>query len=158
MRQGPTFENEASAQAAPQRDRGRGQRRPVTTWVQLVLLGFQGVSGVIGGIGLVADPTGATLGIPIVWLQHSPFADYLIPGWVLLSVLGLGPLAAAWGVWKGHRWGRFAGLLVGIALTIWLAVEIAIVGYQPTPPLQLTYGAVGLILLYVGLRNTTRPR
>jgi hypothetical protein len=44
--------------------------------------------GVGGGFGLVIDPSSEPLGIPLAWLDGSPFADYLVPGIVSLTVLG----------------------------------------------------------------------
>lgn len=114
---------------------------------------FQGLSGIAGGIGLIADPTGVAVGLPAEWLEGSPFPDYLVPGLVLLVVLGLAPLAAAWGTWTDRGWGPAASLTIGTALLVWLAVEIAIIGYQPDPPLQAIYGVVGLAVTGLGLRE-----
>lgn len=114
------------------------------------------MSGLGGGIGLVADPTGAFVGLPLRWLRGSPFEDYLIPGVVLLTVLGVAPLIAAWGLWTGRAWSWAAGLAVGLALLGWLAVQIGVVGYQPDPPLQLAYGVLGVLIVLLALRPSVR--
>jgi hypothetical protein len=49
-----------------------------------------------------------------------------------------------WEKWP-HSW--YASLLIGIALIIWITVEITIIGYQTQPPLQAVYGTAGLLLL-----------
>jgi uncharacterized membrane protein len=44
-----------------------------------------------------------------------------------------------------------------VALLVWLAVEIAIVGYSNDPPLQPVYLGLGVVILLVGagwLRQT----
>lgn len=117
---------------------------------------FQGMSGLGGGIGLVADPTGAFVGLPPEWLRGSPFEDYLVPGLVLLTVLGVAPLIAAWGLWTGRPWSWAGGIGVGGALLGWLAVQIAVVGYQPDPPLQLAYGVLGALIVVLALRPSVR--
>ena len=63
----------------------------------LFLLLFQGVSGMAGGVGLVADASGSTLGIPLEWLKGSPFPDYLIPGMagLALTACAMRPLTDA---------------------------------------------------------------
>jgi hypothetical protein len=66
----------------------------------LVPLLFQGVSGVVGGIGLVIDPSGASLGLPLAWIEDSPFRTYLVPGFILLTALGVVPLIVAYGLWR----------------------------------------------------------
>lgn len=123
------------------------RRRPVRIYLLASALAFQGLSGVAGGIGLVSDPSGASVGIPVDWLQGSPFPDYLIPGLVLLTVLGAGPLLILAGVWSGREWSGGASILVGLALLVWIGIEILVVGYQPAPPLQLVYGTLGVVIL-----------
>jgi len=114
-------------------------------------MAFQGISGVAGGIGLVFDPSGESLGIPIEWLAGSPFRDYLVPGLVLLSVLGVVPLVVTWALWRRRPWARPASLVVGMGLLIWIAVEVAVIGYQPDPPLQTIYGALGALIAALSL-------
>jgi len=53
-------------------------------------------------------------------------------------------------------WSWPAALLPGIALLIWIGVEILVIGYQPQPPLQLIYGLVGLLILAVALLPAVR--
>ena len=115
------------------------------------VMAFQGLSGIAGGFGLMADPTGASLRIPLEWLEGSPFTDYLLPGIVLFFVLGVIPLGVVYGLWKGKTWSRLAAVAVGAALCIWIAVEIAVIGYQTEPPLQLIYGIVGIAILLLSL-------
>lgn len=127
------------------------RKRPVGLYLLMLVLLFQGLSGVAGGIGLISDPSGSTIKIPVEWLQGSPFNDYLIPGIILFTVLGIFPLAVLFGLWIGRSWSWFAALLVGLALIVWILVEILIIGYQPEPPLQLIYGIVGVIILVLVL-------
>jgi peptidoglycan/LPS O-acetylase OafA/YrhL len=95
-------------------------------------------------------PRGEVIPLPLALLEGSPFATYLWPGVILFSVLGLGPLAVAYLAGKRHRWAPLLTVGVGGALLIWLAVEIAIIGYSNDPPLQPFYLALGLALGAVG--------
>ena len=115
---------------------------------------IQAISGLAGGIGLISDPTGASLRIPQEWLTNSPFKDYLIPGIILFTVLGIFPAIVSIGLWKEKYWGRLGSLLLGFALLIWIIVEIIIIGYQSNPPLQLIYGILGIVILLL----TNLPR
>ncbi|MBN2245425.1 MAG: hypothetical protein JW755_06240 [Candidatus Aminicenantes bacterium] len=121
--------------------------KPVNIYILLVLILFQGLSGIVGGIGLVLDPTGKSLQLPIEWLEGSPFDDFQIPGLILLFVLGIYPLVVLYRLWRKLKWAWFAAFIVGAALIIWIGVEIMIIGYHPQPPLQLIYGLVGLFIL-----------
>jgi len=123
------------------------KKRPLAVVVLLALLAFQGLSGVYGGVGLILDPTGVSLQIPQAWLEGTPFADYSIPGWILLVVLGLLPLFVFYLLLKRRPYCWFATGLVGVALVIWIGVEILMIGYQAQPPLQLIYGTVGVVML-----------
>ena len=131
---------------------GRARKRTVRTIALAAALLFQGLSGLVGGIGLVADPSGALFQFPASWLDGSPFRDYLIPGLILLVVLGAGPLIALVAVWRKLPWARRAAQLVGVALIVWIAVEVVVIGYQPEPPLQLIYEGVGLLILLLALK------
>lgn len=130
--------------------------RPGAVYALLTLLLFQGLSGLGGGVGLLSDPSGQAMGMSAAWLDGSPFADFLVPGLVLLVVLGAGPLAAAWGVWRRAPWAWAASVLVGGALVVWIAVQIAVIGYRPDPPLQTIYLTIGLAILAVAPMSTVR--
>ena len=54
------------------------------TWVvSIVLLLFIGISASLGGLALVIDPTGTTLGLSVRGLSETFFTDYEAPGLVL---------------------------------------------------------------------------
>jgi len=119
---------------------------PILRYFLLLLLFFQGASGLFGGTALVLDPTGDYLGLPLFFLEGTPFNNYLYPGLILLSVLGAFPMAVFYGLWKRQPWSWWGALLTGIALIIWLGVEIIMIGYHADPPLQLIYGVTGLLI------------
>lgn len=130
--------------------------RPLSVYILFVLIIFQGLSGILGGTYLVLDPSGNSLQMPISLLDNSPFSDYFIPGLILLIVLGFFPLVVLYGLWVQSRWSWFGALMVGIALIIWIGVEIVMIGYQSQPPLQIIYGSVGLIILILVLLPSVR--
>ena len=130
--------------------------RPLSVYLLMGTILLQGLSGVVGGIGLVSDPTGSNVQIPVSWLEGSPFNNYLIPGLILLSVLGVFPLIVLYGLWARLSWSWTAAMLVGMALVIWILVEILIIGYHPKPPLQLIYGLLGIGILVLVLLPSLR--
>jgi hypothetical protein len=104
-----------------------------------------------GGIALMLGPRGEIMPLPLSALKGSPFDTYFVPGLVLFGVLGLGSLAAALMVWLRHPLAPAATSVVGVALVIWIAVEIAIIGYSNDPPLQPIYLLLGTAITVVGL-------
>lgn len=115
------------------------------------LLVLQGIGAVGGGIALMLGPQGEIIPLPVSQLAGSPFDSYLIPGLVLFTVLGIGPLAVAFLAWRRHVLSPVLTLLVGLALLIWIGVQVAIIGYSTEPmPLQAMYLGLGAGLLALG--------
>ncbi|MCZ7602477.1 MAG: hypothetical protein C4543_01100 [Ignavibacteriales bacterium] len=122
-------------------------KKPLTVILLILLMFFQSISGIFGGIGLIIDPSGETLQIPIEWLADSPFNNYLIPGIILFSFLGVIPFFVLFGLWRKRFWAWQGSLFIGVILIIWIIVEIIIIGYQHNPPLQFIYGLIGLLII-----------
>src|SRR5437773_8915936 len=87
---------------------------------------FVGLWAVIGGIGLV---TGVIpfLQMPIAYLQGTPFSDYMIPGLLLLIIVGGSFLFAAATILSGHELGVLASALAGLILIGFEFVEVLII-------------------------------
>jgi hypothetical protein len=132
------------------------ESRAASSYLLMALLLFQGLSGIAGGIGLVGDPSGDSLQISLSLLEGTPFNDYLIPGLILLVVLGIAPLIVLYGLWKQRYWGWLGSLAIGVGLIIWIGVQILLIGYQPQPPLQLIYGALGIAIVSTALAPAVR--
>jgi len=122
----------------------------------MILMLFQGLSGLFGGIALVIDPSGELLQMPLSMLAGSPFNTFLIPGIILLIILGIFPMVIFYGLWKRTNWAWSGALMVSVALIIWIGVEIWMIGYHSEPPLQLIYGLLGLILLSLVTLSSVR--
>jgi hypothetical protein len=110
-----------------------------------------GVGALGGGLVLIVAPRGEIMPLPLSALAGSPFDTYLGPGLILFTVLGLGPLVAARLAWGCHALAPYAAFVVGTVLLIWVAVEIAIIGYSNEPPLQAIYLVMGAAITFVGL-------
>ena len=128
-------------------------RRPLTAWVLLALLIVQGLGGLAGGLSLTIAPDGSIMKMSTSLLDGSPFPDFLIPGLILMLVLGVLPLVAAVGLWMGRRWAWYAAFVVGCSLMIWILVEITIIPYDALQPI---FGGVGLLIFVVSLLRPVR--
>ena len=143
------------------------RKRPVSTILLLGALVFQALSGLFGGMMLVLDPSGAMLGTPLELLENTPFTTFLIPGLLLLTVLGAFPAVISYSLWKtpewkaaerieqlfGEHWSWIGSGVVGVALLIWLAVELWMVDYST---LLLIYVFTALAILALTLLPSTR--
>jgi hypothetical protein len=105
-----------------------------------------------GGLILILAPRGEILPLPLSALAGSPFDTYFVPGLILFGVLGFGPLFAACLAWMRHPLAPIAAFIVGAGLLVWVAVEVAIIGYSNEPPLQAIYGVLAVAILLVAIR------
>lgn len=123
-------------------------RQPLSRFAKglLVLERLLSLGALSGGLVLILAPRGEIMPLPLSALAGSPFDTYLGPGLILFSALGLGPLVAARLAWLRHSVAPVAAFIVGVALLIWIAVEIAIIGYSNEPPLQAIYLTLGIAI------------
>ncbi len=66
----------------------------------VALLLFLSVGALFGGGAFLLFPEGWMGMTPELMLQHSPFKNFLIPGLILFTVLGLMPIYVVWGLIK----------------------------------------------------------
>lgn len=115
-------------------------RRHGLVWILLGFLVLQGIGGVFGGAAFVLAPDGDLLRMPTSYLEGTPFADFFIPGLLLLTVLGIFPLVVAVDLWRRRPWAWFGAFAVGCGLVIFELVEYAMIGPDPQ---QLVWASIG---------------
>lgn len=110
------------------------------------LLAFGALNAFAGGYyGL----SGAK-GVPVEWLQGSAFNDYSVPSLILFIVVGGSFLIAAITVFARARIGRASALTAGAIVLIWIAVQVAILGYVSwLQPATAIGGMLTLLLAWV---------
>ena len=97
---------------------------PPVARLALALEVLLGIGAVFGGGALVLAPDGHLLSMPTSMLAGSPFRDYLIPGLVLFTVIGVYPLVAAVMAYRRVPIAPVAAMGVGVALMGWIAIEM----------------------------------
>lgn len=147
-------------------------RRPTTVKVLIALMTLLGVGGLVGGVGLTGDPSGDVFGYPVSWLDRTPFSDFLIPGLLLLLLLGVAPLVVAYGLlrkpvwswtdawnsWTGEHRAWTGAMIVGVGVVAWIVVEVLIVP-DHTPAawaVQLSTAALGMAIVCLASSKTVR--
>ncbi len=138
------------------------QKKPFILYVLALLLAFQSLGGLFGGISLVLSPSGQIMKMPSAMLEGSPFNTFLVPGFILLLILGIFPGFLAYALLRRPKW-RWAGILniyhgihwawtyslyLGIMLIIWILVEIVWIDYDI---LQTIYGMAGVLIIILTL-------
>lgn len=121
-----------------------------------VLQVFIGLGAVGGGLGLVFEPNGANLGMPLEILKNSPFSTYLVPGIVLFMVNGLGSLVGAAVSFTQNRYAGEIAMALGAFLVAWIILQVYwIAAFHWLHALYLGLGLLELVLGWL-LRTALR--
>lgn len=115
----------------------------------IILLALNGLTAVIGGLLLITDPSGYKLGLYTSILQYSPFDNFLIPGILLTSVIGLGSFIVCalviLRVKKSPTW----VIILGFTLAVWISIQILML--RDVQFLQIAFAINGITLMLFGI-------
>ena len=112
------------------------------------LLLFVGLGAVAGGLGAILDPSGESLGVTVDLLINSPFENYLIPGIVLFSLIGLTSLLVSFLTFKQHLLSGGATIILGFIMIIWIVLQVYWIGWLTL--LQPTFLVIGFAEIILG--------
>ncbi|MCD2259604.1 hypothetical protein [Psychroserpens luteolus] len=132
------------------------------------LLIFLGIGAIYGGSLLVVSPSGEALGLPLSLLETSPFSNFLIPGIILLLLLGIAPLLlvialvkkpssrfAQWcNCFKDMHWSWSFTIYLAFALMIWIQVQEVLI--NSVYWLHTLYMLWAMLILFVAIHPTIR--
>jgi hypothetical protein len=143
--------------------------RPVVPLLVLsVCLIFLGVSGIFGGYLMLSNPTGTVLGMPVTYLERTPFSNWFIPGLWLVFIWGLGSFVALAGLWlraelsafalltfwSHEHWSLGLSILLGLALVVWLTVQVFTLPL--TTAIQYILYGLALVLIFTPMLPSMR--
>jgi hypothetical protein len=148
--------------------RNQTKSRPVIGWLLILLQFLLGLGALAGGAVLIAAPDGGIIHMPLSMLKDSPFQNFLIPGLILFTLLGVFPVLVAFSLWrrpvwrwpdavnpfKQLHWSWAASLAAGVMLVIWITVEVLIV--RSIAFLHILYFIWGWVLILVTLLPAVR--
>ncbi|PKD16241.1 hypothetical protein APR41_10670 [Salegentibacter salinarum] len=134
----------------------------------LFLLAFLGVGALYGGGVLILYPSGEILKMPLSLLEKSPFNDYLIPGIILFSILGLVPcllifslvkkpvskFLEKFNVFKDLHWAWSYTIYIAFVLIIWIQVQMMFL--QKVSWLHTFYIFLAICILIIGISPQMR--
>lgn len=134
--------------------------------VSLLFLAF---GGLYGGLSMLRDPSGASLGMDVV-LPQLPVPSFALPGVFLVTVMGLLPIVLAFGLvarptwrwasalarWSGHHWAWTGSLALGLVLGTWLALQSWMIGFAW--PIQFVTAGNAVAIVALALLPIVRRR
>jgi len=143
-------------------------KRPFPINVLLFLLLFLSLGALYGGAVLILDPSGGLLQMPVIILENSPFNNFLIPGLILFTVLGLLPALVFYSLLKQPQWtwvnvlnvysdmywAWTFTLYVGFVLIIWISVQTLLI--NSVHLVHTGYVLLGLLIVCIALLPSVR--
>jgi hypothetical protein len=112
------------------------------------LQAFTAIGAIPAGYGMLKDTTGAGLGMSPDLLANSPLNSFLLPGLYLLIINGFANLFTAVLSFFRSRYAGHAGLLLGIALTLWIVIQVWWISLSSL--LQPLFFIIGLVNTWLG--------
>ena len=115
-------------------------KRNSANYLLVILLAILGLGAIFGGSMLIISPSGELFGMPLSMLDNSPFTNFLLPGIILFSVLGIFPVgvsialikkpefkfAELFNIYKDMYWGWTYCIYIAFSLIIWIQIEMVI--------------------------------
>jgi len=136
--------------------------------ILLFLLAFLGLGAIGGGGAMLISPSGEMLKMPLSMLDNSPFNNFLIPGIILFTVLGIFPflliiclikkpkfrMAEFLNIYKDMHWSWSFTIYLSFALIIWLQVQMLML--KAVHWLHAFYMFLAVLLLLISLLPSVR--
>ena len=113
-----------------------------------VLQAIIGLGAIGGGLLLVIDPSGNTLGVPASLIEGTIFPDFLIPGIFLLVVNGFGSSIGAVFSFSKSQYTQGIAIVLGVVLVLWIVIQVIII--KSIGWLHGIYFFLGIIELWLG--------
>ncbi len=144
------------------------ERKPISLYVLQSLVGFLSFSAIGGGLILISQPSGEFVGLETSMLDDTPFEDYMIPGIILLTVLGTSSAILTYSMLKSpdwtwpdklnpyddQHWIWTSSLCFGFAILIWMNVQFAAIGFNAV--IQWIYLILGFAVLVSALMPSVK--
>ena len=128
---------------------GTRVERPAYALLAIPMELFTAIGAIPVGITFLADPSGASMGLPHGWIEGTVFGSYLVPGLYLLLINGIAMLVLAALTVVRHWTAPWLTALLGAGLTIWILVQVLVL--PEVSPLQALFLVIGLGLVAIGV-------
>lgn len=118
--------------------------RPLALSLYVVGAVSLGLSALYGGAVLMLNRENDPLGLPLEWLDDTPFTDYFLPGFTLFSVFGVGSFVVLFGIVGRRSWAWIAAVALGVSQVVWIAAQVFFL--RRVHVLHVVYGGLGALL------------
>lgn len=87
---------------------------------------FVGIGAIFGGLGVIINPTGESFGITTDILKRGPFTDFLIPGLILFTFIGIMDIVVGVFALKNYKYQAYLSGVMGVGLMVFITVQCII--------------------------------
>lgn len=123
-------------------------------WVLEVVLAFLGIQAFYGGIQLMRD----AFGLPADWLDALPFDSWVIPGILLMALIGV-PAFGLLGMYvAGNRLADRLTVAFGIGVMAWIVVQVFFIPFFFLQPVIFVLGLVLVVVAWSRIRRDSAVR
>lgn len=117
----------------------------ITAVVWLVIISLNALAA---GYSFMVEPTGKDIGIPLSYLQYSLFRNYLVPGILLFTTIGVLSMITAFLGFRKHAFFPQALLMQGCILLGWIGIQMLLV--RDVNVLHVVCGISALAWMVIG--------
>jgi len=148
------------------------KRRPRALTALIATEGVFALAGFASAFGLLLSPSGKGMGLSLDLLDNTPLDDFTLVGLFFLAFYGVLPTLATYGLltmkrwrwtdvinrWTGQHWAWTASAAEGVILLVWIAVEMALLGFLSGigGVLQVAMAALGVWMLALAFLPSVR--
>ena len=136
-------------------------KKPAFFYIIIILLVLLSIGAIFGGAALIFSPNGNFLGMPLSFLDNTPFNSFLIPGIILFLINGILPLIITRGlirkckrpwfnkinIYKNQHWSLTWAYYMGFILCLWIIFQILLI--KDINFLHFIYLVWGLLLIFI---------
>lgn len=133
-----------------------GRGTPRAPGLEVLLHAVMTLFAFSGGLSMMADPDGSSLGLNLSMLANAPFGTFFVPGLLLVLVVG-GLNATAWVLTiSKSAAARLVSLAAGLAVLGFVFAELVLLPHRHLA--QLIAAATGLAIALLALLGRDRFR
>lgn len=120
-------------------------------WLLEVILAVLGIQAFYGGVQLIRD----AFDFPIDWLDPLPFDSWVMPGLLLMALIGV-PAFGLLGLHvAGNRWADPLTVAFGCGIMAWIVVQVFFIPFNFLQPLVFVLGLTLALVAWSRMRERT---
>ncbi len=120
-------------------------------WALEVILGILGVQAFYGGVQLIRD----AFDFPVDWLDPLPFDSWVIPGFLLMLLIGVPSFALLGLHVADNRYADPLTVAFGCGIMAWILVQLFFIPFFFLQPLVFVLGLTLTLVAWSRMRERT---